>query len=103
PSWELFDAKEPAYQQSVLPPAVTAKVTEYEASPIGWERYAGPCGVVLGMRSFGMPAPMKSAWFKIENNVAFEWSCNDAGWSRAQRVPRNRNRLRHLARQHFSS
>jgi transketolase len=59
PSWELFDAQEPAYQQSVLPPAVTARVTVEEASPIGWERYAGPCGVVLGMHSFGMSAPMK--------------------------------------------
>jgi transketolase len=59
PSWELFDAQEPAYQQSVLPPAVTARVTVEEASPIGWERYAGPCGVVLRMRSFGMSAPMK--------------------------------------------
>ena len=59
PSWELFDAQESTYQQSVLLPAVTARVTVEEASPIGWERYAGPCGVVLGMRSFGMSAPMK--------------------------------------------
>jgi transketolase len=59
PSWELFDAQDPAYQQSVLPPSVMARVTVEEASPIGWERYAGPCGVVLGMRSFGMSAPMK--------------------------------------------
>ena len=59
PSWELFDAQEPAYRDSVLPPAVTARVTVEEASPIGWQRYAGPCGVVLGMRSFGMSAPMK--------------------------------------------
>jgi transketolase len=59
PSWELFDAQEPAYQQRVLPPAVTARVTVEEASPIGWERFAGPCGEVLGMRSFGMSAPMK--------------------------------------------
>jgi transketolase len=41
PSWELFDAQDPAYQQSVLPPAVTARVTAEEASPIGWGRYAG--------------------------------------------------------------
>jgi transketolase len=59
PSWELFDAQEPPYQQSVLPPEVMARVTVEEASPIGWERYAGPYGVVLGMRSFGMSAPMK--------------------------------------------
>lgn len=59
PSWELFDDQEPAYRQSVLPPSVTARVTVEEASPIGWERYAGSHGVVLGMRSFGMSAPMK--------------------------------------------
>ncbi len=74
PSWELFDAQEPAYQQSVLPPSVTARVTVEEASPIGWERYAGPCGVVLGMRSFGMSAPMKIVaehfGFKAEHVVA---------------------------------
>ena len=35
------------------------RVTVEEASPIGWERYAGPCGVVLGMHTFGMSAPMK--------------------------------------------
>jgi len=44
---------------SVLPPSVTARVTVEEASPIGWERYAGRKGVVLGMRTFGMSAPMK--------------------------------------------
>ena len=59
PSWELFDAQEAAYRDSVLPPAVTARVTVEEGSPIGWQRYAGPCGVVLGMRTFGMSAPMK--------------------------------------------
>jgi transketolase len=47
PSWELFDAQESTYQQSVLLPAVTARVTVEEASPIGWERYAGPCGLSL--------------------------------------------------------
>jgi transketolase len=59
PSWELFEDQDLAYRQSVLPPAVTARVTVEEASPIGWDRYAGPYGVVLGMRSFGMSAPMK--------------------------------------------
>ncbi len=74
PSWELFDAQETAYRQSVLPPAVTARVTVEEASPLGWERYAGPYGVALGMRSFGMSAPMKIVaehfGFKAENVVA---------------------------------
>src|SRR5690606_30585611 len=43
---------------AVLPPAITARVTVEEASPIGWDRYAGPDGVVLGMRTFGMSAPL---------------------------------------------
>jgi hypothetical protein len=58
-AWELFDEQDQQYQDSVLPPSVTARVTVEEASPIGWERYAGRNGVVLGMRTFGMSAPMK--------------------------------------------
>jgi transketolase len=42
----------------VLPPAVIARVTVEEASPLGWDRYAGRTGVVLGMHSFGMSAPI---------------------------------------------
>ncbi len=59
PSWELFDAQDAAYRDAVLPPAVTARVTVEEASPIGWDRFAGSGGVVLGMHSFGLSAPMK--------------------------------------------
>ena len=58
PSWELFDDQDQAWRDSVLPPSVTARVTVEEASPIGWDRYAGRTGVVLGMRSFGMSAPI---------------------------------------------
>jgi len=58
PSWELFDDQDQASRDSVLPPSITARVTVEEASPIGWDRYAGPTGVVLGMRSFGMSAPI---------------------------------------------
>jgi transketolase len=59
PCWALFDAQDQAYRESVLPPSVGARVTIEEASPIGWERYAGRTGVVLGMNTFGMSAPMK--------------------------------------------
>jgi transketolase len=58
PSWELFDAQEEPYRDSVLPPSIGARVTVEEASPIGWDRYAGRTGIVLGMRSFGMSAPI---------------------------------------------
>ena len=59
PCWELFDEQDQPYRESVLPPAVTARVTVEEASTIGWDRYAGPKGAVLGMRTFGLSAPMK--------------------------------------------
>lgn len=59
PSWELFEAQPQDYRDHVLPPLIAARVTIEEASPIGWDRYAGGGGVVLGMRSFGMSAPIK--------------------------------------------
>ncbi|MGH7056271.1 MAG: transketolase [Acetobacteraceae bacterium] len=59
PSWELFEAQSPAYRESVLPEAVTARVTVEQGSTIGWDRYAGPDGVKLGMHTFGLSAPIK--------------------------------------------
>ena len=59
PAWTLFDAQDQSYQESVLPPSISARVTVEEASPVGWDRFAGRNGVVLGMRTFGMSAPMK--------------------------------------------
>jgi transketolase len=59
PAWTIFDEQDQSYQDSVLPPSVSARVTVEEASPIGWDRFAGRSGVVLGMRTFGMSAPMK--------------------------------------------
>jgi len=59
PCWELFDEQDQAYRDSVLPRALTARVAVEEASTIGWDRYAGSDGVVLGMRTFGLSSPMK--------------------------------------------
>jgi transketolase len=57
-SWELFDRQDADYQDSVLPPAVQARVAVEEASTLGWERYA-PQGAVIGMSTFGASAPLK--------------------------------------------
>ena len=59
PSWELFEAQPKEYRESVIPPAVTARVTVEMGTVLGWERYAGPTGAMLGMRSFGASAPLK--------------------------------------------
>jgi transketolase len=61
PSWELFDEQDQAYQDSVLLPEVGARVSVEAASPIGWDRYVGRKGVVLGMHSFGLSAPIAVA------------------------------------------
>ena len=59
PSWELFQKQDQAYRDAVLPPAVTARVCVEMASTFGWERYAGPTGAIIGMRTFGHSAPLK--------------------------------------------
>ncbi len=48
PSWELFDEQPEAYRESVLPSAVTARVVVEQASTLGWARYAGSGGRIIG-------------------------------------------------------
>ncbi len=59
PSWELFEQQDEAYRDSVLPPAVKARVSVEAASAMGWDRYTGKDGAVIGMHSFGSSAPIK--------------------------------------------
>jgi transketolase len=57
PSWELFAAQSQAYRDEVLPPAVAARVGIEAASPLGWERWVGQEGDVIGLNRFGASAP----------------------------------------------
>jgi transketolase len=59
PSWELFEAQDAAYKESVLPSNVNARVSIEMAATIGWDRYVGPKGKIIGMHSFGASAPLK--------------------------------------------
>jgi transketolase len=59
PSWEIFEQQSQAYGDSVLPPTVKARVAMEQASIIGWERYVGSSGHVIGMNTFGTSAPLK--------------------------------------------
>src|SRR5580692_4967666 len=71
PSWELFEKQDAAYKESVLPSNVTARVAVEMESVFGWDRYAGPKGKIIGMRSFGASAPIKDLLkkfgFEVEN------------------------------------
>src|SRR5262249_57385008 len=53
PSWEIFDHQTDEYRDSVLPPNVKARVAVEQASTLGWERYVGSSGHVIGMKTFG--------------------------------------------------
>ncbi len=59
PSWEIFAEQDAAYQESVLPSAVTARVSVEMAATFGWERYVGLKGRIIGMHRFGASAPLK--------------------------------------------
>jgi transketolase len=59
PSWHLFDQQDREYRESVLPPAVGARVSVEQASTLGWDRYVGPEGAMIGMHTFGSSAPLK--------------------------------------------
>jgi transketolase len=65
PSWYLFDNQPEDYRESVLPPAVTARVAVEEASTLGWDRYVGTRGKIVGMRTFGASAPLKEVLGKF--------------------------------------
>jgi len=67
PSWELFEQQDKDYRDSVLPPSITARVAVEQASTIGWERYTGLGGRIIGMNTFGTSAPLKD----IQNKFGF--------------------------------
>jgi transketolase len=68
PSWELFDHQTPEYREEVLPRAVRARVSIEQASTMGWERYVGGEGRMIGMKTFGASAPLK----ELEKHFGFE-------------------------------
>ncbi len=59
PSWEIFERQDATYKESVLPPAVTARVSVEMAATFGWDRYVGSKGRKIGMTRFGASAPLK--------------------------------------------
>ncbi len=65
PSWELFEQQDQAYKDEVFPAEVSARVAIEQASTMGWERYVGRLGAVIGMHSFGASAPLKDLLTKF--------------------------------------
>ncbi len=65
PSWELFDAQPAEYRDSVLPPEIKARVSIEAAATLGWERYVGIEGVVIGIDRFGASAPYQEIYQQL--------------------------------------
>jgi transketolase len=57
PSWNLFEAQDDAYRESVLPEAVKPRVAVEAASTFGWHRWTGDHGIIIGIDRFGASAP----------------------------------------------
>ncbi len=89
PCWELFEKQDQTYRDSVLPPDILARVSVEQAATLGWERYVGMHGTIIGMRSFGGSAPLKALQdkfgFTVEKVAA------------AARAQRDRTRARRQA------
>ena len=74
PCWEVFDEQDQEYRDSVIPPGVTARVAVEQASTVGWDRWVGSQGAVVGMKTFGASAPLKELQkkfgFTVDNVAA---------------------------------
>jgi transketolase len=71
PSWNLFEAQDDSYRERVLPREVRKRVTVEAGSPLGWHRWAGDEGTVIGIDRYGASAPggeiMKHLGFTVEH------------------------------------
>jgi transketolase len=71
PCWQLFDKQPREYQDSVLPPELMKRLAIEAGSPLGWHRYVGIDGEVLGVNQFGASAPgeivLREYGFTVEN------------------------------------
>jgi transketolase len=68
PSWDIFDSQPKSYRDSVFPAEIAARVAVEQGSVLGWERYVGPAGRVIGMTTFGASAPLK----ELQQKFGFE-------------------------------
>jgi len=62
PSWELFEKQDLNYKESVLPKSVTNRISVEAASPMGWHKYTGSEGIVMGINRFGESAPYEEVY-----------------------------------------
>ena len=73
PGWKLFDEQPRDYRESVLPPSIRSRLAVEAALPLGWHRYVGDAGDVIGVERFGASAPgnvvMEKFGFTVDHVV----------------------------------
>ncbi|MBI3003935.1 MAG: transketolase [Ignavibacteriales bacterium] len=73
PSWELFDRQPKEYRDKVFPPFIKKRIAVEAALPLGWTKYVGPTGTIVGVTRYGASAPgdvnMKEYGFTVDNIV----------------------------------
>jgi transketolase len=65
PSWEIFEAQDQEYKDSVLLPAVEDRVSVEAGVTMGWERYVGLRGMSVGIERFGASAPGETVLMEL--------------------------------------
>jgi transketolase len=68
PSWDVFEHQPQSYRDDVLPPVVKVRIAVEQGSVLGWDRYAGAAGRIIGMKTFGASAPLK----ELQRKFGFE-------------------------------
>jgi transketolase len=68
PSWDIFEHQPQSYREEVLPPHLTARIAVEQGSVLGWDRYVGSAGRIVGMKTFGASAPLK----ELQRKFGFE-------------------------------
>jgi transketolase len=67
-SWDIFEHQPLSYREQVLPPSIKMRLAVEQASALGWERYVGDNGRIIGMKTFGASAPLK----ELQRKFGFE-------------------------------
>jgi transketolase len=67
-SWDIFEHQPQSYREQVLPPSIRMRLAVEQASAMGWERYVGDAGRIIGMKAFGASAPLK----ELQRKYGFE-------------------------------
>jgi len=70
PSWELFEKQDQDYRDRVIPPFVKKRLAVEAGTTLGWERWVGDEGLVIGIDQFGASAPLPVVMEKYGLSVA---------------------------------